>query len=138
MAHVPSAGALLVNGLDPFNLNQAQFGAYEFAKEIKSKILQWSPAVVSGCNMFSFDERLCAACFTKPIAALFDTNDGNTRIDILPLVQAMEMLEPGAITYPLNEKGKTSKKLEHIAAANGFEGHRRMMLWAMSSHNICC
>ena len=126
MAHiVPSAGALLVNGLNPFNLNQAQFSAYEFAKEIKSKILQWSPAVVSGYNIFSFDERFMRSMFYQNLLPPYLTQtNGNTRIDILPLVQALEVLEPGAITYPLNEKGKTSKKLEHIAAANGFEGHR--------------
>jgi exodeoxyribonuclease-1 len=126
MAHiVPSAGALLVNGLNPFNLNQAQFSAYEFAKEIKSKILQWSPAVVSGYNIFSFDERFMRSMFYQNLLPPYLTQtNGNTRIDILPLVQALEVLEPGAITYPINEKGKTSKKLEHIAAANGFEGHR--------------
>ena len=126
MAHiVPSAGALLVNGLNPFNLNQAQFSAYEFAQEIKSKILQWSPAVVSGYNIFSFDERFMRSMFYQNLLPPYLTQtNGNTRVDILPLVQALEILEPGAIAYPLNEKGKTSKKLEHIASANGFEGHR--------------
>ena len=87
MAHiVPSAGALLVNGLNPFNLSQAQFSAYEFAQEIKSKILQWSPAVVSGYNIFSFDNPACSAIWSKvaPENPCFEnTSSAASRIIIL-------------------------------------------------------
>jgi len=125
MPHVvPTAGALLVNKLDPNTLDQSQFSAYEFANLITEKLRSWSPGIISGYNIFSFDERFMRSLFYQNLLPPYQTqSNGNTRIDILPLVQAAETLCPGILIYPLNEKGKTSKKLEHIASENGFLNH---------------
>ena len=121
---LPSPGALLVNGLDPHQLDQAPFTNYEFAGQVRKRLLDWSPAIVSGYNIFGFDEKYLRSLFYQNLYPpyLSQTN-GNSRIDILPLVQAAEHLYPDALIYPLNEKGRTSKKLEDIAPANGFENH---------------
>ena len=121
---LPSPGALLVNGLDPHQLDQAPFTNYEFAGQVRKRLLDWSPAIVSGYNIFGFDEKYLRSLFYQNLYPpyLSQTN-GNSRIDILPLVQAVEHLYPDALIYPLNEKGRTSKKLEDIAPANGFENH---------------
>ena len=121
---LPSPGALLVNGLDPHQLDQAPFTNYEFAGQVRKRFLDWSPAIVSGYNIFGFDEKYLRSLFYQNLYPpyLSQTN-GNSRIDILPLVQAAEYLYPDALIYPLNEKGRTSKKLEDIAPANGFENH---------------
>ena len=121
---LPSPGALLVNGLDPHQLDQAPFTNYEFAGQVRKRLLDWSPAIVSGYNIFGFDEKYLRSLFYQNLYPpyLSQTN-GNCRIDILPLVQAAEHLYPDALIYPLNAKGITSKKLEDIAPANGFENH---------------
>jgi len=121
---LPSPGALLVNGLDPHQLDQAPFTNYEFAGQVRKRLLDWSPAIVSGYNIFGFDEKYLRSLFYQNLYPpyLSQTN-GNSRIDILPLVQAAERLYPDALIYPLNAKGRTSKKLEDIAPANGFENH---------------
>lgn len=121
---VPSPGALLVTGLIPETLDQAPFSNYEFAGVISRKLNEWAPAVVSGYNIFSFDERFLRSLFYQNLYPVYQTQSlGNTRLDILPLVQACEAIAARSLTFPLNEKGKTSKKLEHIAKANGFENH---------------
>lgn len=121
---LPSPGALLVNGLDPYQLDQAPFTNYEFAGQVRKRLLDWSPAIVSGYNIFGFDEKYLRSLFYQNLYPpyLSQTN-GNSRIDILPLVQAAEHLYPNALIYPLNAKGRTSKKLEDISPANGFENH---------------
>ena len=122
---LPSPGALLVNGLDPHQLDQAPYTNYEFAGQVRKRLLDWSPAIVSGYNIFGFDEKYLRSLFYQNLYPpyLSQTN-GNARIDILPLVQAAEHLYPDALIYPLNEKGRTSKKLEDIAPANGFQNHK--------------
>ena len=122
---LPSPGALLVNGLDPHQLDQAPFTNYEFAGQVRKRLLDWSPAIVTGYNIFGFDEKYLRGLFYQNLYPpyLSQTN-GNARIDILPLVQAAEHLYPDALIYPLNEKGRTSKKLEDIAPANGFQNHK--------------
>ena len=122
---VPSPNALLVNGLDPNQLDQAPFTNYQFAGEVRRQLIKWSPAIISGYNIFGFDEKYLRSLFYQNLYPpyLSQTN-GNSRIDILKLVQAAEYLHPDALTYPLNPKGKTSKKLEDVAPANGFENHK--------------
>ena len=121
---LPSPGALLVNGLDPHQLDQAPFTNYEFAGQVRKRFLDWSPVIVSGYNIFGFDEKYLRSLFYQNhYPPYLSQTNGNSRIDILPLVQAAEHLYPDALIYPLNEKGRTSKKLEDIAPANGFENH---------------
>ncbi|MDA8648902.1 exonuclease domain-containing protein [Alphaproteobacteria bacterium] len=121
---VPEPSALLVTGINPETLDQAEYSYYEFATKIRDKILEWSPAIVCGYNTFSFDEHFMRSMFYQNLYPPYLTQiNGNSRLDILPLVRAAEHLYPGKINYPINAKGKTSKKLEDVAPANGFTGH---------------
>ena len=121
---LPSPGALLVNGLDPASLDQAPYTNYEFAGEVRRRFMAWTPAITCGYNSFGFDEKCLRSLFYQNLYPPYITQlDGNSRIDILPLTQATEILYPDALVFPLNDKGKTSKKLEHVAPANGFEEH---------------
>ena len=121
---LPAPGALLVNGIDPASLDQAPFTNYEFAGEVRRRFMAWTPAVTCGYNSFRFDEQCLRSLFYQNLYPPYVTQlDGNSRIDILPLTQATEILYPDALAFPLNDKGKTSKKLEHVAPANGFEEH---------------
>lgn len=121
---VPEPSALLVTGINPETLDQAEYSYYEFATEIRNKILEWSPAIVCGYNTLSFDEHFMRSMFYQNLYPPYLTQtNGNSRLDILALVRAAEHLYPGKINYPINAKGKTSKKLEDVAPANGFTGH---------------
>lgn len=121
---VPDPGAMLVTGVSPEQLEVSEYSYYEFSSFIRKKLLEWSPAIFCGYNSLNFDEPYMRSMFYQNLydPYLSQTN-GNKRIDILPIVWAAEHLFPKALKFSLNEKGKTSKKLEHVALANGFNNH---------------
>ena len=122
---VPSPGALLVTGFSPLALDQAEFSYYEFSTRIRNKLLSWSPAIVCGYNTLNFDERYLHSLFYQNLYPPYLTQtNGNSRLDILPLVRAAEHVHPSLLNYPINKDGETSKKLEDISAANGFSDHQ--------------
>ena len=126
MPHIiPNPGALLVTGIKPETIDQAQYSYYEFSTKIRNKFLEWSPATISGYNTLSFDEHFLRSLFYQNLYPPYLTQtNGNSRLDILPLVRAAEHLYPGLINYPINSKGKTSKRLEDVAPLNGFTVHQ--------------
>jgi len=46
--------------------------------------------------------------------------NGNSRLDVMKMVWATYSLRPGILTFPENDKGKPSFKLDQLAPANGF------------------
>lgn len=121
---VPDPSAMLVTNLTPQQLESAEHSYYEFASRIRDKMLEWSPAVFSGYNIFNFDEPFMRSMYYQNLYQpyLSQTN-GNKRVDVLPLVRASEFLFPGCLEFPKNDNGKTSKRLEDIAPINGFNNH---------------
>ena len=121
---VPDPGAMLITGVSPEQLENAPNSYYEFASKIRAKMLEWSPAIFCGYNIFSFDEPFIRSMYYQNLFPpyLSQTN-GNKRVDVLPLVRASELLLPECLNFHYNEKGKTSKKLEHVASINGFINH---------------
>ena len=121
---VPDPGAMLVTGVTPAQLEDAPDTYYSFATKIREKLLEWSPAIFCGYNIYSFDEHFMRSMFYQNLYPpyLSQTN-GNKRLDVLPLVRATEQLSPRSLNFPINERGKTSKKLEDVALANGFSDH---------------
>ena len=121
---VPDPSALLVTGVTPEQLETAADTYYSFASKIHEKLLSWSPAIFSGYNIFSFDEHFMRSMYYQNLFPPYlSQTGGNKRLDVLPLVRAVEQLFPNSLNFPLNDRGKTSKKLEDIAAANGFSSH---------------
>ena len=121
---VPDPGAMLVTGVTPDQLEKVPDSYYSFATKIRETLLRWSPAIFCGYNIYRFDEHFMRSMYYQNLYPpyLSQTN-GNKRLDVLPLVRAAEQLFPGSLHLPLNEKGKTSKKLEDVALANGFKNH---------------
>lgn len=50
---------------------------------------------------------------------LTNTN-GNCRLDSLPILQAVNLFQPGILSVPVDEKGKPTFSLAELAPANGF------------------
>ena len=51
---------------------------------------------------------------------LTNTN-GNSRSDVLRMVQAASIYSPNCLTVPINDKGRPTFRLDQIAPANGFD-----------------
>ena len=121
---VPDPGAMLVTGVTPDQLENSPDTYYSFATKIREKLLEWSPAIFCGYNIYSFDEHFMRSMYYQNLYPPYlSQTSGNKRLDILPLVRATEQLFPQSLNFSINERGKTSKKLEDIALANGFSNH---------------
>ncbi|MES0179695.1 exodeoxyribonuclease I [Mesorhizobium sp. M0025] len=120
---VPSPGAMVVTGVRVDQLFDLQIPShYEMCRRIHEVLTAWSPATVVGYNSISFDEELLRRAFYSSLLPIYLTNTGgNSRLDILPLAIAAHTFAPEGFNWPVNEKGRTSFKLDRLAPANGFE-----------------
>jgi len=95
---------------------------YEMMKDIRKTLLSWQPAIILGQNTLKFDEPMLRSGFYQSLLPPYLTNtNGNLRMDSLPILQAISLLEPTVVNFPLNAKGNKSFKLDRIAPANGFD-----------------
>jgi exodeoxyribonuclease-1 len=82
---------------------------------------EWSPSIFLGYNSISFDEELLRQTFYQTLQPIYHTNpSGNTRGDILNLVNASTVVAPTVLTIPIATSGKPSRKLDALAPANGY------------------
>jgi exodeoxyribonuclease-1 len=119
---VPAPGAMRVTGVRASQLfSPALPSHYEMIRRIRSKLLEWSPALFIGYNSLDFDEHLFRQSLYMTLHPPYLTNtNGNSRSDALRMVQAASIFAPDALTFAVNRDGSRSFKLDRVAPANGF------------------
>lgn len=119
---VPHPMAMLVTGVTAEILTDTSLPThYEMMCAVKRNLEEWSPAVFIGYNSLRFDEAMLRSAFYQNLLPIYLTNtNGNGRTDALQLMQASTVFSPGALTVPLNKKGRPVFKLDQLAPANGF------------------
>lgn len=119
---VPAVGALIATGVSPRLLTDSALPThYEAARQIARRLADWSPSIFLGYNSISFDEKLLRQTFYQTLQPIYVTNrNGNTRGDILNLMNATTVVAPTALTIPIGPSGKPSRKLDVLAPANGY------------------
>ena len=119
---VPSPKALLTNGIGVEQLTDPALPShYEMVRAIKAKLEAWSPAIFVGHNSMRFDEHLLRQAFYQTLHPPYLTNtNGNGRMDSLPVLQAVHLLESEVLSVPVNNKGWSTFSLSRLAPANGF------------------
>lgn len=123
LPHVtPSPIAMYITGVKAHQLTDPSIPShYEMMCIVRSKLLEWSPAVFIGYNSIAFDEDLLRFSFYKTLHPPYLTNtNGNARSDVMRMVQAAHLFSPGSISIPNGVNGKPSFKLDRLAPANGF------------------
>lgn len=123
MPHVvPSLGAIRVTGLTAAQLTDPALPShYEMVRALRAKLVAWSPSTFVGYNSIRFDEDLVRQALYKTLHSPYLTNtNGNSRSDVLRMVQAVALFAPNKLVIPLNEMGAPTFKLDQIARANGF------------------
>lgn len=120
---VPSPVAMRVNGLTVHQLTDPMLPShYTMTRQIRQKLLSWSPAVFVGYNSLYFDEHLLRQALYKTLYHPYLTNTGgNTRADAMRLVQASTVFAPDALVVPAKEGKQRTYKLDQLAPANGFD-----------------
>jgi exodeoxyribonuclease-1 len=117
---VPAPGALLTTGIRPEQLEQAPLSCCEMLGVIARALEAWAPATIIGYNTLRYDEEILRHAFFTHLLPPYATSlNGHRRADLLTMVRAVAMLEPGAITVPLGATGKPSFRLGDVCRANG-------------------
>lgn len=119
---VPSPSGLIVTRIPISTLKDKSLPThYEFIKNIREKLLEWSPAIFIGYNSIPFDEELIRHTFSQTLNPAYLTNtNGNKRADMLKITHATSVYSPNSINIPNNDKGRAFFKLRAIAEANGY------------------
>ncbi|MBR7791471.1 exodeoxyribonuclease I [Undibacterium sp. FT147W] len=117
---LPDPQACLITGITPQTCLQLGVPEHEFAKQIEAAFAQ--PGTIGvGYNTIRFDDEVTRFLFWRnlidPYAREWQNNC--SRWDILDVVRTAYALRPEGITWPRNEEGKVSFRLEHLTAANG-------------------
>lgn len=121
---LPSPAALVVTSQRISSVIRQETSAYALALQIHGFFEQTAPAVVTGYNILGYDEEILRHTFYANLLQPYVTQfGGNERLDVLLAMKAAAICDPDAYDLPLNEKGKLSFKLEHLAPAFGFENH---------------
>jgi exodeoxyribonuclease-1 len=123
---VPAPGAMSVTGAKVSQLTDPSSPShYEMVRTIHAKLLSWSPALFTGWNSIKFDENLIRQALYKTLHNPYLTNSvGNSRSDIMRIVQACSLFAPDALSFPTDDDGQTVFKLDQVAPANGFTHDR--------------
>ena len=120
---VPSPGAMYVTNVTIEQITDLALPShYEMVRQIRAKLLEWSPAIFIGHNSIRFDEVLLRQALYKTLHNPYLTNmNGNCRADSMRMIQAIARFAPDALTIPTNNQGNQVFKLDQLAPANGFD-----------------
>lgn len=123
---VPSPGAMAVTGLKASQLTDPSLPShYKMVRAISEKMHAWSPALFVGWNSVDFDERLIRQAFYMTLHNPYLTSrEGNSRSDVMRIVQACSLFAPNALNLPTGPNGRIIFKLDQVAPANGFKHDR--------------
>ena len=118
---IPSPIALRVTRVTPAMLTDPDLPShYEMIRQIRDKLLQWSPATFIGFNSISFDENLLRQALFQTLHPAYLTNtNGNARSDVLRMAYAASVYTPDAVVVPSDDSDRQVFRLEELAPANG-------------------
>ncbi len=119
---VPACEALMTNRVTAARLIDPSLPShYEMTRAIHAQLHSWSPALFMGYNSLGFDEHFLRQALYQTLHPPYLTNtNGNSRSDILRMLQAASVFAPDAVTIPVDDSGKPVFRLDRVAPANGF------------------
>jgi exodeoxyribonuclease I len=120
--YLPNPEAVLITGITPQKALKLGLSEPEFIEKIHRELAL--PNTTSlGYNNIRFDDEItrytCYRNFIDPYA--WSWKNGNSRWDLLDVMRACHALRPEGISWPTNDEGFISFKLEHLSVANGIE-----------------
>jgi len=126
-ATLPSPDALLVTGITPQQTQTDGLSEAEFAKLLHTDIFT-PDTIVVGFNNIRFDDEFIRHLFWRNFYDPYEWawKDGRSRWDLLDVVRMTRALRPAGITWPVDEKGQPTNRLELLTKVNNidhFEAH---------------
>ena len=119
---VPDPGAMRVTGVTIGEITKPSLPShYEMLRQIRKKLLEWSPSIFIGYNSISFDEKLLRQALYTTLHDPYITNTNDSyRADCMSMVQALARCVPNVLSIPTDSRGKQTFKLDRLAPENGF------------------
>ena len=117
---IPHPDACCITGIDPLKLNEHGCSELECLQEAQSLLMR-GRTCICGFNNANFDDNFLRYGFYRNLYSAYqhEFNEGNSRLDLLPVLRFAAALRPDGINWPVRD-GKQSFQLEALAAANGF------------------
>ncbi|QRX81247.1 exodeoxyribonuclease I [Glaciimonas sp. PAMC28666] len=117
---LPDPQSCLITHITPQQCLERGVPEFQFAAEIE-RAFSKEGTIGVGYNTIRFDDEITRFMFWRnlidPYAREWQNNCG--RWDILDVVRTAYALRPDGITWPINDEGRPSFRLEHLTAANG-------------------
>lgn len=117
---IPSPEALLVTGITPQKTHEEGWSEPEFARKL---IEEWftPDTIIVGFNSVRFDDEFVRHLLWRNFHDPYEWSwqEGRSRWDILDVVRMTRALRPEGISWPVDEKGEPTNRLELITKANG-------------------
>ncbi|GAB2461503.1 exodeoxyribonuclease I [Xylanimonas ulmi] len=119
---LPHPKASLITGLTPQMCLDRGVPECEFAERIHA-LMSEPDQIVVGYNSLDFDDEVSRFLFWRNLLDPYrrEWANGNSRWDLLPVLQLAHALRTGGVQWPAREDGHTSFRLEDLAHANGLE-----------------
>ncbi|MFC3281476.1 exodeoxyribonuclease I [Pseudidiomarina halophila] len=119
---LPHPQAVLITGITPQHALAQGMNETSFAGKIAQQMSEPNTTIV-GYNSIAFDDEVTRHLFYRnfidPYAHTWQHN--NSRWDLIDVVRACYALRPEGISWPENEAGQVSMRLEHLTKANGID-----------------
>lgn len=117
--YLPNPEACRVTGMLPSEIEARGVNEPEFIEQVVAELGRPGTCSV-GYNSIRFDDEFTRHTlfrnFHDPYE--YEWKDGNSRWDLLDVVRLARALRPEGISWPTNDDGSASNKLEHLSAAN--------------------
>ena len=105
---VPSAKALLVNGVSIDQLKNHENSNFSLIAQIQSKLLSWGECLFIGYNSISFDDmHLRQSLYQSALPPYITNTNGNKRGDAMKLLHSAAAVYPNAFVRPLDDNTAT-------------------------------
>ncbi|MDO5343722.1 MAG: exodeoxyribonuclease I [Candidatus Saccharibacteria bacterium] len=117
---LPSPGALMVTGITPQKTVEEGYSEAEFAQLLMAEV--FTPGTIAvGFNNVRFDDEFVRHLLWRNFHDPYEWSwkEGRSRWDILDVVRMTRALRPEGISWPVDEKGEPTNRLELITKANG-------------------
>lgn len=119
---LPSPDAIMVTGITPQQTREEGYTEAEFAAILLSDIFT-SDTITVGFNNIRFDDEFIRHLFWRNFYDPYEWSykDGRSRWDLLDVVRMTRALRPDGISWPVDDKGQPTNRLELLSKANGLE-----------------
>ncbi|WP_160106287.1 exodeoxyribonuclease I [Pseudomonas izuensis] len=119
---LPHPAACAITGITPVRLSEQGLSEADFMTRVHAQLS--APGTCgAGYNTLRFDDEMTRYSlyrnFFDPYAR--EWQGGNSRWDLIDVVRAAYALRPDGITWPTDDEGRVTLKLERLTAANGID-----------------